>query len=67
MRCSEPGKGVAVAIIASHAPGRWAWVVLASHWPSSGDRWIQPFTSKQRSSATSRCSPVAFYGSLPTS
>src|SRR5689334_10958685 len=31
MRCSEPGVGVAVAIAASHAPGRWAWVVRGRH------------------------------------
>jgi hypothetical protein len=27
MRYSEPGASVAVAIVASRAPGRWAWVV----------------------------------------
>jgi len=27
MRRSEPGGGVTVAIVASRAPGRWAWVV----------------------------------------
>jgi len=26
MRCSEPGGGVVVAIVASRAPGRWAFV-----------------------------------------
>ena len=31
MRCSEPGESVAVAIVASRTPGRWAWVVRPLH------------------------------------